>query len=75
MGRACGTWGEGQSIWGLVEKCERNGLHGRPRHRWEDNIKMDFKGIGWDGVDWIHLSVDKDKWWAVVNMVMNLQVS
>jgi hypothetical protein len=57
IGRACGTCGvEGQSIHGLVEKYERKELLGRPRHTWEVNSRMDFKGIGCDGVDWIHLS-------------------
>jgi hypothetical protein len=39
-----------------------------------DNIKMDLRGIGWGGVDWIDLAQDKDKWRALVNTVMNLQV-
>jgi hypothetical protein len=41
---------------------------------WVDNIKMDFREIGWDSVDWIKLSQDRDQWRALVNMVMNLQV-
>jgi len=44
----------------------------RPRHRWEDNIKLDLREIGIDGVNWIQLAWDK--WLAFVNMVMNLQV-
>jgi hypothetical protein len=43
-------------------------------HRWEDNIKMDVKEIGGEGMDLIYLAQDRDKWWAVVNMVMNLWV-
>jgi hypothetical protein len=35
---------------------------------------MNLREIGWDGVDWIHLTQNRDHWWAVVNMVMNLQV-
>jgi hypothetical protein len=35
---------------------------GRPRHSWEDNIKLDFKGTVWDGVDWIHLAQDRGQW-------------
>jgi hypothetical protein len=40
-------------------KSEGNRLLGRLRHRWEDNIKMDLRGIGWGGMDWIHLAQDK----------------
>jgi hypothetical protein len=47
---------------------------GRPRCIWEDNIRMDLREIGWEGVDWIHLAQDSDHWWAVVNTVMNLRV-
>jgi hypothetical protein len=46
----------------------------RPRHRWEDNIRMDLREIGLEGVDWIHLAQDRNQWWALVNMVMSLQV-
>jgi hypothetical protein len=44
----------------------------RPRYGWEDNIKMDLKEIGWEGVHWTYLAHDRDKWWAVVDMLMNL---
>jgi hypothetical protein len=47
---------------------------GRPRRRWEDNIKMDLREVGWGGMDWINLAQDKDRWRAVVNAVMNLRV-
>jgi len=40
----------------------------------ENNIKMDLKDMGWVGMDWIHLTQNKGKWWALVNIVMNLQV-
>jgi hypothetical protein len=46
--------------------------HGRPRHRWKDNIKMDLREIGWEGVHWILLAQDRDQFQAVVNTVMNL---
>jgi hypothetical protein len=46
----------------------------RPRRRWEDNIRMDLREIGWEGVDWIHLAQDRDQWWALVNTVMNFGV-
>jgi hypothetical protein len=47
---------------------------GRPRHRWEDNIKTDLREIGWDGMDWIDLVQDRDQWRALVNTEMNLKV-
>jgi hypothetical protein len=46
---------------------------GRPRHRWEDNIKMGLHVMGW-GIDWIELAQDRDRWRAVVNAVMNFRV-
>jgi hypothetical protein len=47
----------------------------RPRHKWEDNIKMDLQAVVWHGTDWIDLAQDRDKWYALVNMVTNLWVS
>jgi len=47
---------------------------GKPRRRREDNIKMDLREIRWLGVDWMHLSQDRDQWQAIVNTVMNLRV-
>jgi hypothetical protein len=47
---------------------------GRPRCRWEDNIKMDLREIGFGDVEWIHLAQDRDRWRAPVNMIMNLRV-
>jgi hypothetical protein len=44
---------------------------GTPVRRWEDNIKMDLREIGWEIVEWIHLAQDRDLWRAVVNTVMN----
>jgi hypothetical protein len=45
---------------------------GRPRRRWMDNIKMDLREMGWDGVDWVDLAQDRDQWRALVNTAMNL---
>jgi hypothetical protein len=47
---------------------------GRPRRRWEGNIKMDLQEVEWEGVDWIDVAQDRDRWRAVVNAVMNLWV-
>jgi hypothetical protein len=58
----------------LVEKPEGKRPPGRPRRRWEDNIKMDLEEVGCGGMDWIDLAQDRDRWWALVNEVMNLHV-
>jgi hypothetical protein len=58
----------------LVGKLERKRPLGRPRRRWVDNIKMDLREVGWDGVDWIDLAQDRDRWRAHVNAMMNLRV-
>jgi hypothetical protein len=44
----------------------------RPRHRWECNIKMDLQEVGCGGMDCVELAPDRDRWWALVNAVMNL---
>jgi hypothetical protein len=59
----------------LVGKPEGRRPLGRPRRRWEDNIKIDLREIGWGGMDWINLAQDRDRWWALVNAVMNLRVA
>jgi ribosome biogenesis protein Nip4 len=58
----------------LVARPERRRPLGRPRRRWEDNIKMDLREIGFGDVDWIHCVQDRDRWRALVNTVMNLRV-
>jgi hypothetical protein len=58
----------------MVGKPEGQRPLGRPRHRWEDNIKMYLIEIGWGGMDWIDLAQDRDQWKAFVNTVMNLWV-
>jgi hypothetical protein len=47
---------------------------GRPRCRWVNNIKMDLRNIGWDGMDWIDMAQDRDQWRALVNTIMNFRV-
>ena len=46
----------------------------RPRHRWEDNMKTDFQEVECADMDWIEMAQDTDRWWALVNAVMNLRV-
>jgi hypothetical protein len=58
----------------LVGKAEGKRPLGRPRRRWEDRIKMDLGENGREGVDWMYLAEDRDRWWAVVWTVMNLRV-
>jgi hypothetical protein len=58
----------------LVGRAEGRRLLGRPRRRWEDNIKMDLGEAGRGGMDWINLVQDRDRWRTLVNAVMNLQV-
>jgi hypothetical protein len=58
----------------LVGKPEGKRPLGRPTHKWVGNIKMDLLEIGWGAVDWIGLARDRDKWRALVNVVMNLRV-
>ena len=68
MGRTC-------SIYGAIQKCTGKRHLGRLRRRWEDNIKMDLREVGYDPGDWIALAEDRDQWWAYVRAVMNLRVA
>jgi hypothetical protein len=68
------VWGRGEVHTGLLRKPEGRRPLGRPRHRWEDNIKMDLREVGWESTDWIDLAQDRDRWQTVVYTVMNLQV-
>jgi hypothetical protein len=58
----------------LVGKPEGKGPLNRPRRRWEDNIKMDLEEVGCEGIDWIELAQDRDRWRALLNAVMNYRV-
>jgi hypothetical protein len=70
MRRAWGRLGDAYNI--LVGRPEGRRPLGRPRRRWEDNIKMDLREIGFGDVDWIHWAQDMDR--SLVNTVMNLRV-
>jgi hypothetical protein len=58
----------------LVGRPEGRRPLGRPRRRWEDNIKMDLQEVVWGAMDWIDMAQDRDRWRAVVSAVMNLRV-
>ena len=67
--------GERRSVYRvLVGKPEGKRPLGRPRIRWEDNIKMDLQEVGCGGMDWTELAQDRDRWRALVTTVMNLRV-
>jgi hypothetical protein len=75
MCRACSANGEKRNANRiLVGKPDGKRPLGRPRRRWVDNIKMDLREIGWDGMDWIAQAQNRDQWRALVNTVMNLRV-
>jgi hypothetical protein len=59
----------------LVGKPEGKTPLGRPRRRWVNNIKMDLRNIGWNGMDWIDVSGDRDQWRALVKRVLNIRVA
>jgi hypothetical protein len=67
--------GESRGVYSvLVGKPEGKRPIGRPRRRWEVNIKMDLQEIGYAGADWIELAQDRDRWRARLHAVMNLWV-
>jgi hypothetical protein len=67
--------GEGRGVYRfLIGRPEGKRPLGRPRRRWEDNIKLDLRIIGIDGANWIRLAQDRFQWRAFVNTVMNLRV-
>ena len=77
MGRAGSITfrGEERCIQGLEGKPEGKRPFGILRCRWEDNIEMDLQKVGCGGMDWIELAQDRDRWQAVVNVVMNFSAS
>jgi len=56
------------------EQNKKCNLIGKPRPRWEDNIKMDLQEVGCGDMDWIEMAQDRDRWRALVDAVMNVQV-
>ena len=67
--------GDGRAVYRvLVGKPGVKRPLGRPRHRWEDNIKMDLNEVGCGSMDWIELAQNRDIWLALVNAVMNFWV-
>jgi len=67
--------GEGRGVYrALVGTPERKTPLGRTRLRWEDNIKIDLQEVGCGAMGWIELAQDRDRWWALVNAVMNSRV-
>jgi hypothetical protein len=75
MGRPYSTNGAKRNAYRLlVEKPERKRPLGRPRRRWVDNIRMDLGEVGWSDVDWIVLAKNRNRWRALVNLVLNLRV-
>jgi len=72
---ACSAYGgEERRIQGLVGKPEGKRPLGRPRHRQDDNIKMDLPEVRCRDIEWIKLAQDRDRWQELVNAVMNLWV-
>jgi hypothetical protein len=73
--RIWSTYGVRRGVYrALVWKPEGKRQLGRPRHRWEDNIKMDLEEVGCGVMDWIELAQAKDRWRTFVNVVMNIRV-
>jgi hypothetical protein len=75
MGGACNTYGERRGAYRvLVGKLEGKRQLGRPKRRWEDNMKMDLQEAVCGGMDWIDLVQDRDRWRELVNAAMKLRV-
>ena len=73
---ACSVYGERRGVYRvLVGKREGKRPLGRPRCRWEDNIKMNLQEVGCGGMEWIKLAQNRDSRWAVVKVVMNFGAS
>ncbi|KAJ4432243.1 hypothetical protein ANN_20859 [Periplaneta americana] len=73
-GRACSTYGESRNAYSVSWEAGGTSPLENPRRRWEDNIKMDLREMGYDHRDWINLAQDRDRWRAYVRAAMNLRV-
>jgi hypothetical protein len=76
MGGACSSMygGRERCVQGCGVKTEGKRPLGRPRRRWEDGVRMDLQEVGCGCDDWIGLAQDRDRWWALVSAMRNLQV-
>jgi hypothetical protein len=75
ISRTCSTHGRVKNLFKmLVGKPEDKTLLGRPRCRWQDNIRLDFNETDSEDIDWIPLVQDRVQWWTLVNMVINIQI-
>jgi hypothetical protein len=70
MGGTCSTYGERKAAYRILVG-KPNGTH---RRRWEYTIKMDFQESDWGRMHWIDVAYDGDRWWALVNAVMNFRI-
>ena len=74
MGGACGAYRARGGVHRVLVENLRERSKGRPRRRWEDNIKMDLREVGGACGDWMELAQDRDRWRALVSIMMNLWV-
>jgi hypothetical protein len=75
MSEACSTYGgEERRIQGFGGETIGKELLEKPRARWKDNIKIDLQEVVCDGMDWIELAQDRNSWWALVNVLMNIRI-
>ena len=75
MGGTYNTYGgEERRMQGFVGEIWGKETTWKTRLGWENNIKMDLQEVGCGGMDWIDLTQDRDRWWALVNAVMNIRV-
>jgi hypothetical protein len=75
VGRACGMYGRGEkSVQSFVKKARRKEITRKTETSMGGWDQMDVREICWEGVEWIHLAQDRDRWRTLVNTVMNLRV-
>ena len=76
MGGTCSTYeGEERDIQGFGGETWGKETLRKPRHRWEENFKMELQEVGWVGMNWIALTQDRDSWQVLVNAVMDFRVT